>query len=61
MDGNNSLRRFGPEIMKHNERLDSHSLPSDQWIPVKEVNKFKDEVKVIQIFLGSSLYSHERS
>jgi hypothetical protein len=30
IDGNNSLKQFGPEIMKHKEQLDSCSLPSDQ-------------------------------
>ena len=55
IDGNNSLKRFGPEIMKHKERLDSRSVPSDRWIPIEEVNKFKDEVKVIHIFYSFKL------
>ena len=58
IDGNNSLKWSGPKTMKHKERLDSCSLLSDWWIPIEEVNKFKDEVKVIQIFINSSLCLH---
>ena len=62
IDGNNSLKRFGPEIMKYEERPDSRTILSDWWLTAAEVDKFKGEVKVnnlLEIAPFFYLYQYE--
>ena len=38
--------------MKHNDQKDSHTMSSDRWLSVAEVDQFKGEVKVNKCFAG---------
>jgi hypothetical protein len=45
IDGGNSLKQVGTAVRGISARLDTRSILSDHWLPPKEVDQFKDEVK----------------